>query len=91
MNTYSDIELKELGFRQFGKNVKISKKASIYGTENITIGNNVRIDDFCILSAGLDGITLRNNIHIAAYASLIGQAHVAIDDFANISARVSIS
>ena len=48
MNTsfYSESELKRLGFKSVGKNVLLSRKSSIYLPEKITIGNNVRIDDF---------------------------------------------
>lgn len=49
-NFYNEVELKNLGLKSYGENVLISKKCSIYGAENIEIGNNVRIDDFCILS-----------------------------------------
>ncbi|TSB44528.1 acyltransferase, partial [Alkalicoccobacillus porphyridii] len=47
-----EIQLKEMGFKSVGENVKISDKASFYGCDNISIGNNVRIDDFCVFSAG---------------------------------------
>ena len=47
---YSKEELKEIGFKKYGENVLISRKTSIYNPEKIIIGNNVRIDDFCILS-----------------------------------------
>ena len=51
MNTfYSKEELENIGFAEIGHNVLVSKKASIYKPELIEIGNNVRIDDFCILS-----------------------------------------
>ena len=39
-------ELTKIGFKKIGKNVFLSRKASIYGPENMEIGNNVRIDDF---------------------------------------------
>ena len=52
---YTREELEAIGFAQLGENVKISKKASIYGAANISIGNHVRIDDFCIISAGEGG------------------------------------
>ena len=85
---YSNEELKELGLRFYGKNVLISKKSSIYGAEEISIGNNVRIDDFCILSGKID---INNYIHIAAYTALYGgDKGIYIDDFANISSKVSI-
>lgn len=85
---YSEDELKGLGLAHYGYNVLISKKASIYGAEKISIGNNVRIDDFCVLS-GI--ISMGNNIHIAAYSALFaGEASITIDDFANVSSRVCI-
>lgn len=82
--------LKEFGFKHIGKNVLISDKASIYNPKNISIGDNVRIDDFCILSAGAGGIHLGNYVHIACYASLIGQGAILVEDFCGISSKVSI-
>lgn len=85
---YSEDELKELGLKKYGSNVKISRHACLYGASNITIGSNVRIDDFCILSGH---IVLGNNIHVAAYTALYGgKEGIYIDDFANLSSRVSV-
>ncbi len=39
-----------MGFKRVGINVKISNKASIYDCHNIEIGDNSRLDDFCLLS-----------------------------------------
>lgn len=83
-------ELQTMGFKSFGKNVLISRLASFYGVEHITIGNNVRIDDFCVISAGKGGIDIGNYIHIAVYSSLIGAGHISLSDYCNISSRVSI-
>lgn len=79
-----------LGFKSVGFNVLISDKASFYGADKISIGNNVRIDDFCILSATGGEFVIGNYIHIAAYSSIIGAERVDILDFCNISSRVSI-
>lgn len=85
---YSEEELKEIGFRSYGKNVYISRKCSIYGAEEIEIGNHVRIDDFCILSGR---ISFGDYIHIAAYTALYGgESGIIIEDYANISSRVSV-
>jgi len=82
---YSETELAELGLKSYGKNVLISRKTSIYSADNISIGNNVRIDDFCILS-GI--ITLGSNIHIAAYASIFaGNTGVELHDYVGVSSR----
>ena len=82
---YSDEELRRLGFNEIGNNVKISRKASLYGTNAIRLGNNVRIDDFCILSGN---IQLGNNVHIAAYVAIFaGNYGVLMEDYTAISSR----
>ncbi|UGB38980.1 acyltransferase [Frateuria soli] len=83
-------ELREAGFLRFGDDVRVSRKASFYGAERILLGSHVRIDDFCVLSAGEGGIEIGDRIHIAVYSSLIGCGRIRIHDFANISSRVSI-
>lgn len=83
-------QLTEMGFSALGSNVLISDKASIYGAQRIKIGNNVRIDDFCVLSAGEGGIEIGNYVHIAVFSLLIGAGKIVVSDFAGISSRVSI-
>lgn len=84
---YTEEELKTLGLKSFGENVLISKKTSIYGASNISIGNNVRIDDFCIISGN---ITLGNYIHIGAFSALYGQEEIIMKDFSGLSSRVTL-
>jgi len=85
---YSKNELKKLGFKSMGENVLISRKASIYGTENISIANNVRVDDFVILSGKIE---IGNYTHIAAFSALFaGNAGIILKDFSGLSSRVSI-
>jgi acetyltransferase-like isoleucine patch superfamily enzyme len=79
--------LKRLGLKSYGKNVLISDKASFYGNSEISIGNNVRIDDFCILSGN---ITLGNNIHIGAYSALYGKFGIVMEDFTGLSPRCTV-
>ncbi|SHI60699.1 galactoside O-acetyltransferase [Hymenobacter daecheongensis DSM 21074] len=83
-------QLQTLGFKSLGKNVLLSDKAAVYGAQNISIGDNCRIDDFCIISAGAGGIILGRHVHIACYVSLIGHASIIIDDFAGLSGRTSV-
>lgn len=83
-------ELLAMGFKSLGVNVSISKKCSIYGADRISISNNVRIDDFCVLSAGVHGIYIGSYVHIGVYSSLIGAGEIQLNDYCNISSRVSI-
>jgi acetyltransferase-like isoleucine patch superfamily enzyme len=87
---YSEEELANLGFKSIGKNVLISRKASIYGISRISIGNNVRIDDFSFVSAGAGGIQIGNFVHIALYVSFQGAGKITLEDFSGVSTRVSI-
>lgn len=80
-------QLKQLGLKSFGENVLISDKASIYSPHLISIGSNVRIDDFCILSGE---ITLGNYIHIAAYCALYGKYGIVMDDYTGLSPRCTL-
>lgn len=83
-------EISKIGFKASGKNVRISDKASFYNPGNITIGDNTRIDDFCVLSAGEGGIFIGNNVHLAVYVSLIGKGKITVSDYANFSSRISV-
>lgn len=83
-------EIENFGFNKIGRNVLISDKTSIYNPQKISIGDNVRIDDFCILSAGDGGIEIGNYVHIASYSSLIGKEKIKLGDYSGLSSRVSI-
>ena len=80
----------QMGFASVGRDVMISDRASFYGCARISLGDKVRIDDFCVLSAGVGGIDIGSYVHVAVYSSLIGSGKITIADFANISSRVSI-
>ncbi|CAI8723776.1 dTDP-4-amino-4,6-dideoxy-D-glucose acyltransferase [Methylococcus capsulatus] len=83
-------ELDAKGFLSLGDDVKVSTRATLYGVSRIALGSHVRIDDFCVLSAGEGGITIGNHVHIAVMATLIGKGRIVLNDFCNISGRVSI-
>lgn len=84
---YSQEELSSIGFKAIGHNVFISRFARFYGIENIELGNNVRIDDFCILSGE---IKLGNYIHISAYSALYGRFGIEMEDYTGLSPRCTI-
>ena len=87
---FSEIDLKDFGFKSIGKNIKISSDARIYGPENISIGNNVRIDDFAILSAKNGSISIGNYVFIARNSHLSGFFGIEIHDFSSMAANTVI-
>lgn len=82
----TEAELSELGI-SFGRGCQISRDARFYGADRIALGDNVRIDSFCVLSSGGSGrIDVANHSHIASGARLFGQGHIAVGNFTGISA-----
>lgn len=84
---YSPKELKKLGFKNYGENVLVSRKASLYSPIRIELGNNVRIDDFCILSGT---IKIGSFVHISAYSALYGKFGIEMEDYTGLSPRCTV-
>ncbi|GGO78012.1 galactoside O-acetyltransferase [Marinobacterium nitratireducens] len=88
MAYYTDDQLKRMGFKSVGKNVKISDKASIYDVEKIEIGDNSRIDDFCVVSGSL---TIGHNVFIGAMCLIAGgEKGIRMEDFSTLSYQVKV-
>lgn len=84
----TEFELKEMGFKLLGKNVKISDKASIYNADQIEIGDNSRIDDFCVISGK---IKIGNYCHITPMCLLAGgEPGIVMEDFCTLAYGVKI-
>ena len=90
MSMLSSEEINKIGFHRVGENVQLSDKASFYGVEKISIDNNVRIDDFCVIAAGAGGIEIGNYVHIAVGVTLIGAGKIKLGDFSGLSSRVAV-
>ena len=88
MSYYSNQELKELGFKKLGLDVKISKKSSVYDSENISIGDYSRIDDFCVLSGNIE---IGSYCHITPMCLIAGgEPGVTISDFCTLAYGVKV-
>lgn len=84
---YSNEELLAVGFSSVGDNVRISNKVSFYSISG-TIGNNVRIDDFCILKGQ---IFLGSYIHIGSFCLITGvYGEVQLQDCSVLSSGVHV-
>lgn len=84
---YNEDDLKNFGFKSIGKNVLISSDVRIYGQQNISIGNNVRIDDFVTLSSNNGFIEIKNNVFIARGCHLSGFFGIILNDFSSMAAN----
>jgi dTDP-4-amino-4,6-dideoxy-D-glucose acyltransferase len=83
-------EVKDIGFADVGQNVLIDRTALFYGADKISIGSNVRIDAYSVISAGAEGVSIGSHVHIAVYVFITGNARIELHDFSGLSGRVSI-
>lgn len=89
-NFYSDDELKSFKFKSLGKNVKIKKNVAIYFVENITIKDNVRIDDNTVIVASNNSTTIGNYVHIASNCYIAASEGLTMEDFSGLAPGVNI-
>jgi len=89
-NFYSDDELKSFKFKSLGKNVKIKKNVAIYFVENITIKDNVRIDDNTVIVASNNSTTIGNYVHIASNCYIAASEGLKMEDFSGLAPGVNI-
>ncbi len=88
MSYYQRDELVKMGFKHLGKNIKVSTKASIYDPELIQIGDNSRIDDFCVISGK---VIIGRYCHITPMCLIAGgKPGVFLDDFCTLAYGVKV-
>jgi dTDP-4-amino-4,6-dideoxy-D-glucose acyltransferase len=83
-------QVARIGFASVGDDVRIDATAQFFGAEHISIGSHTRIDAQVVVTAGPAAVEIGAYVHLAVGALVFGTAGVALDDFANISSRVSL-
>lgn len=84
-------DLGDAGFKSLGKNVRIAKSNRIIGLQNIEIGDNVRIDDYCtIIATGSGYLRIGSFVHIGGYCLLSASDGIVMEDFSGLSQGVRI-
>jgi acetyltransferase-like isoleucine patch superfamily enzyme len=87
---YSPVELREM-LGSVGENVSVNRSAVFYSPKSIHLGSNVRIDCFCLLSAGPRGIEIGDHVHVSAYVALFGSSgKIEVGPFCALSSRVGV-
>jgi galactoside O-acetyltransferase len=76
-------QIEAMRFRSLGRNVKISDRAAIHNPEMISIGDNCRIDDFCVVSGE---ISMGRNVLFAVHCNIAaGTAGIDFADFSTLA------
>lgn len=87
---YSAEELRSLNFARVGENSYIAKNCTIIGLENVTIGDNVRIDGFTSIIVPRGELKIGSHVHIGIGCVLGARGGIEIGDFSSLSHRVTI-
>lgn len=82
--------LKEVGFASLGTDVSVHPSVEVFGAADVHLGSHVRIDCFCLLTAGPGVVRIGDHVHVSASAHVFGTAGVTVEDFAGLSARVLV-
>lgn len=87
-NFLSEKELAEIGLKAYGKNVLIGRHVVLYSPGKLTLGDNVRIDDFTIISGK---VTMGSYIHVSQFCGIYGgDEGIVMEDFSGLSAKCSV-
>lgn len=87
---YTEKQLKRFGFNEIGTGVLISKNCTFIKIENISIGNNVRIDGNVTFAVPNGFIKIGSYVHIGNSCHINGSGGVEILDYSTISQGVRI-
>lgn len=87
---YQADELRKMGFKSVGKNVQIAKNCTIIGLENISMGDNVRIDDGVTIACARGYLKIGSYVHIAGNSHLACAGGITFSDFSGASQGVRI-
>jgi galactoside O-acetyltransferase len=89
---YNEHELAGFGFKSIGTHVRVAKNMTIIGMENISLGNNVRIDGYgTLVAAGATGsISIGSFVHIGGWCYLSACDGIVMEDFSGLSQGVCI-
>lgn len=82
-------ELRAAGFRAVGRDVRVHERASLYGVENITLGDFSRIDDFAVVIA-TGPVTLGRYVSIPNFCFLGGRHGIELQDYVTLAPGVKI-
>ena len=83
-------ELKNLKIKKIGRNLKISKNALLINPQFISIGNNVRIDAYTVITASKKEVIIGSNVHLGVNCYINGSYGFQIKNFSSISSGCRI-
>jgi NAD(P)-dependent dehydrogenase (short-subunit alcohol dehydrogenase family)/acetyltransferase-like isoleucine patch superfamily enzyme len=86
---YTIEELKSKGITVRGKNISISKYVNIYNPQNLILHDNIRIDDFTVISCK-GTVEIFNYVHIGCHCLISCSTKIVFGNYTGISSGVKL-
>ena len=87
---YTSEQLRKMQFKYVGENVQIAKNSTIIGLENISLGDNIRIDGNVTLACACGYLKIGSYVHIGGGCHITCTGGVELSDFSGLSQGVRI-
>jgi galactoside O-acetyltransferase len=82
----SDDEIGELGLGSHGTDIRIDRRAALFGVEHLHLGSHVRIDAFAVITAGPAEVRLGSHTHVSPHTYLSGaQGGITLGDGSGVA------
>ena len=88
-NWYTIEELKERGVTIYGKNILVSRFVNIYNPNNLILHDNIRIDDFTVISCK-GKVEIFNHVHISSNCVILCSTNIVFGNYSGISSGVKL-
>ena len=90
MSGWQTIEqLKEKGITVYGNNILVSTSVNIYNPYNLILHDNIRVDDFTIISCK-GKVEIFNNVHIGSHCMISSSTKIIFGKYSGISSGVKL-
>lgn len=86
---YTIEELKSKGITVYGENVRVSKFANIYKPSNLILHDNIRIDDFTVISCK-GKVEIFNYVHIGSHCMISSSTNIILKSYSGISSGAKL-
>lgn len=81
--------LERMGFNSLGDNVLLHKSCVVVNPQSISIGTNVRIDAFTVLSVS-GGMSIGDHVHISTHVLAVGASTFTMSDYSNLASGAKV-
>jgi NAD(P)-dependent dehydrogenase (short-subunit alcohol dehydrogenase family)/acetyltransferase-like isoleucine patch superfamily enzyme len=82
-------ELKKKGVTVYGTNILVSSFVNIYNPSNLILHDNIRIDDFTIISCK-GKVEIFNHVHIGSHCMINSSTNIILGNYSGISSGVKL-